>query len=169
MNGNSFGKKNAGASVSFVTEYEIPYENGELRVIAYKNGQKDSEWTLKSGKGEISLVVRESVEHYKDDIRYFEVSAEYENGVIAERTRTRWGRFRPWILWMSPVLGISLVLTFFVWPGNMVVKAVLAGVGYILFGMAYTAAGIPMQSLPIVMTRDMSKRVKLYSAFGIAS
>lgn len=90
-------------------------------------------------------------------------------GVIAERTRTRWGRFRPWILWMSPVLGISLVLTFFVWPGNMVVKAVLAGVGYILFGMAYTAAGIPMQSLPIVMTRDMSKRVKLYSAFGIAS
>lgn len=89
LNGNSFGKKKAGASVSFVTEYEIPYEDGELRVIAYKNGQRDSEWALRSGKGEISIAVRESAEHYKDDIRYFEVSAEYENGVIAVQQSSR--------------------------------------------------------------------------------
>lgn len=90
-------------------------------------------------------------------------------GIIAERTKTKWGRFRPWLLWMCPVLGISFVLTFTNWPGSPTMKAVLAGAGYILFGMAYTAAGIPMQSLPNVMTRDMSEKVRLYSVFGIAS
>ena len=90
-------------------------------------------------------------------------------GVIAERTRSKWGRFRPWLLWMAPVTAITFVLTFFVWPGSIAVKAVLAGVCYILFGMAYTASGIPMQSLPTVMTRNMNERVSLYTVFGIAS
>ncbi len=90
-------------------------------------------------------------------------------GIIAERTKTRWGRFRPWLLWMAPVGSITFVLTFTVWPGSTMTKAILTGICYILFGMAYTASGIPMQSLPTVMTRDANERVKLYSVFGIAT
>lgn len=90
-------------------------------------------------------------------------------GIIAERTKSRWGRFRPYLLWMAPVSSITLVLTFVVWPGSPATKAVISGICYILFGMAYTAAGIPMQSMPTVMTRNNNERVKLYSAFGIAS
>ena len=90
-------------------------------------------------------------------------------GIIAERTKSKWGRFRPWLLWMAPVLAITFILTFVDWPGSPTIKAVLAGISYILFGMAYTAAGIPMQSLPTVMTRNVSARVKLYSGFGIGS
>ena len=90
-------------------------------------------------------------------------------GVIAERTNTKWGRFRPYLLWMAPVLAITFILTFVDWPGSPTSKAILAGICYILFGMAYTAAGIPMQSLPTVMTRNVTSRVRLYSAFGIGS
>lgn len=90
-------------------------------------------------------------------------------GVIAERTKTRWGKFRPYLLWMAPVMTITFILTFVDWPGNPTSKAILAGISYILFGMTYTAAGIPMQSLPTVMTRNVTSRVRLYSAFGIGS
>lgn len=90
-------------------------------------------------------------------------------GVIAERTKSRWGRFRPWLLWMAPVSSITFIMTFIVWPGNAGTKALLAGISYILFGMAYTASGIPMQSLPTVMTRNPGERVKLYAIMGVAS
>lgn len=90
-------------------------------------------------------------------------------GVIAERTHTRWGKFRPYLLWMAPVSTITFVMTFTSWSGSSGTKALLAGISYILFGMAYTGAGIPAQSLPTVMTRDVSARVRLYSFFGVAS
>lgn len=90
-------------------------------------------------------------------------------GVIAERTKSRWGRFRPWLLWMAPISSIAFVLTFIVWPGSAGTKALLAGSSYILFGMTYTASGIPMQSLPTVMTRNPGERVKLYAIMGAAS
>lgn len=90
-------------------------------------------------------------------------------GVIAERTRSKWGRFRPWLLWMTPFTLITFVMTFAVWPGSMISKALLAGVSYILFGMVYTATGIPLQSMPTVMTRVPEERVKLYAVFGAVS
>ena len=90
-------------------------------------------------------------------------------GVIAERTKSRWGRFRPWLLWMAPVSSITFIMTFIVWPGNAGTKALLAGISYILFGMAYTASGIPMQSLPTVMTRNPGERVRLYAIMGVTS
>ena len=33
-------------------------------------------------------------------------------GMIADRTETRWGKFRPWVLWSAPVLGVFMVLCF---------------------------------------------------------
>lgn len=84
-------------------------------------------------------------------------------GVIAEKTRTKWGRYRPYLLFGSPILGIFTVLTFTrpTWTGFA--SVLYCGVTYILCGMAYTATGIAGTALANVLTRDNQERMILIS------
>ncbi|MBN1481725.1 MFS transporter [candidate division KSB1 bacterium] len=82
-------------------------------------------------------------------------------GMIADRTKTPWGKFRPYLLWMAVPYGI-LAYTMFITPEwSQSMKIVYAYVTYILATMAYTAINIPYSSLMAVMTPDPKERTTL--------
>ena len=77
-------------------------------------------------------------------------------GVLADRTNTKWGKFRPWVLWTSVPLGIASLLTFTT-PGlDESGKIVYAVVTYSLLLFLYAANNLPYSSLSGVITGDMA-------------
>ncbi|MDN4476080.1 glycoside-pentoside-hexuronide (GPH):cation symporter [Demequina sp. SYSU T00192] len=84
-------------------------------------------------------------------------------GAAAERTQSRFGRFRTWILRFSPVLSILMVLTFMTVPGSTTVKFIYAIVTYGLLGIVYSMVNVPYGSLVTVMTTDPKERMELGS------
>lgn len=80
-------------------------------------------------------------------------------GAIAERTRSKLGRFRPYIAFGSPVLAIFSVLCFtHPFSGSSTAGVIYAAVTYILTGMLYTLVNIPYGALGPVMTEDAAQR-----------
>lgn len=90
-------------------------------------------------------------------------------GDIADRTNTRWGRFRPYLMFAPPVLAIFNILTFTVFPVTGWLKVVLALVCYVGTGMAYTACSIAYQALQNVCAIDSQVRMNLATARAIGS
>ena len=84
-------------------------------------------------------------------------------GVIGDRTNTRYGKFRPWILWTAIPLGIVLSLLFTTPDLNSTGKIIYAYVTYILFTLIYTANNIPYGALMAVITGDDKERTILGS------
>ena len=84
-------------------------------------------------------------------------------GVIADRTNTKWGKFRPWILWTAIPFGLMAWLTFRTpdLAGNA--KVIYAFVSYILLVIVYSANNLPYAALSGVMTGDMIERTSLSS------
>jgi len=80
-------------------------------------------------------------------------------GAMAERTRTKWGRFRPYIAFGCPLLAIFAVLTFTnPFNGSSAAGVMWAAVTYIVAGMLYTLVNIPYGALAAVMTEDANQR-----------
>ena len=80
-------------------------------------------------------------------------------GIIGDRTNSRYGKFRPWVLWTAIPLAVILSLTFTCPPGlGETGKLVYAYVTYILFTLIYTANNIPYGALMAVMTDDDKER-----------
>jgi GPH family glycoside/pentoside/hexuronide:cation symporter len=79
-------------------------------------------------------------------------------GWIATRTRTRLGKFRPYILFGSPFVGLSFVGMFAapVWFPDQVVVASL--ISHLLFRTMYTVASVPYSSLAAAITYDSRER-----------
>lgn len=75
-------------------------------------------------------------------------------GTIADRTKTRWGRFRPYLLWIAVPFGITGVLLFTTPDFSPTGKLIWAYVTYNLMMMSYTAINIPYTSLLGVITSD---------------
>ena len=90
-------------------------------------------------------------------------------GAIAENTKTRWGRFRPYILWGAPILALFNCLTFLNLDIPNGWKAIWCGFTYIGCGMAYTAVNISTQCFDNVMTASNQERVSLSHIKGIGS
>ena len=89
-------------------------------------------------------------------------------GAIAERTRSKWGRFRPWIAFGCPVLAVFGVLTFTnPFSGTSSAGVIWAAVTYILAGMVYTATNIPYSAMAAVMTEDADQRNKITTSRNI--
>lgn len=88
-------------------------------------------------------------------------------GSLAENTRTRWGRFRPYILWGAPVLALFNCLTFLNLDVPDMWKAVWCGFTYIACGMAYTVVNISVGCLANSMTAVNTERVSLNAIRGI--
>ncbi|WP_164719467.1 MFS transporter [Actinomyces howellii] len=82
-------------------------------------------------------------------------------GYIAERTRSRWGRFRPYVIFGAPVVSITMILTFWMPFSGSGVKVAWAGITYVLLCFAYTVANMAYGSLAGVMTTDSGERVTL--------
>ncbi|NUQ80419.1 MAG: MFS transporter [Bacteroidetes bacterium] len=85
-------------------------------------------------------------------------------GILADRTQTRWGKFRPYILWVAVPFGIAGVLTFTT-PGEMDVtgKIIYAYVTYSIMMMIYSLINVPYASLLGVMSSDGKERTELSS------
>jgi sugar (glycoside-pentoside-hexuronide) transporter len=79
-------------------------------------------------------------------------------GVIADRTHTRWGRFRPWLLWTSFPFGIIGILTFTTPHFSPEGKLIYAWTTYLLLRLIYAANNVPYASLNGVMTDDPNER-----------
>jgi glycoside/pentoside/hexuronide:cation symporter, GPH family len=84
-------------------------------------------------------------------------------GVIADRTKTRWGRFRPWLLWTSVPFGVIGILTFTTPNFSPAAKLVYAWVTYLLLRLIYAANNVPYASLTAVMTDDPNERNSIAS------
>lgn len=82
-------------------------------------------------------------------------------GAIADRTKSRWGKFRPWILWTAIPLGIVSLLAFRT-PGlDYQGKVIYAVVTYALLLLLYAANNLPYGALSGVITGDMKERNSL--------
>ncbi|MDU4288185.1 MFS transporter [Mixta calida] len=84
-------------------------------------------------------------------------------GAIADRTQSRWGRFRPWLLWVSVPYVLFSVLMFTTPDWSYEYKVMYAFVTYFLMSLAYTAINIPYCSLGGVITNDPHERVSCQS------
>lgn len=84
-------------------------------------------------------------------------------GIIADRTRTRWGKFRPWVLWTSVPFGVMALLTFTTPDLGHNGKIIYAFVTYTLLVTIYSANNLPYAALSGVMTGNMSQRNSLSS------
>ena len=79
-------------------------------------------------------------------------------GAIADRTSTKWGKFRPWILWTSIPLGIISVLAFSTPDFEYKGKLIYAVITYTLLLLLYAASNLPYSALSGVITGDMKER-----------
>src|SRR4030065_1820730 len=89
-------------------------------------------------------------------------------GAIADRTKTRWGKYRPYLLWMAIPVAISFVLLFSTPNLSSLGKIMWIWIIYILMEMMFTMVDIPYQSLLPMITSDNNERNSL-SAFRVAS
>jgi GPH family glycoside/pentoside/hexuronide:cation symporter len=90
-------------------------------------------------------------------------------GVIADRTHSKYGKFRPWLLWTAVPFGIIGVLTFTTPNFSPVGKIIYAWVTYILLRVIYTVNNVPYASLTAVMTSDPDERTSISSYRQIAA
>jgi len=84
-------------------------------------------------------------------------------GIIADRTNTRWGKFRPWLLWTSIPFGAVALLAFSTPDFDENGKVIYAFVTYILLLIIYAANNLPYSALSGVLTGNMSDRNSLSS------
>lgn len=84
-------------------------------------------------------------------------------GAIADRTQSRWGRFRPWLLWISLPYVLFSVLMFTTPDWSYDNKVIYAFATYFLMSLTYTAINIPYCSLGGVITNDPGERVSCQS------
>jgi glycoside/pentoside/hexuronide:cation symporter, GPH family len=82
-------------------------------------------------------------------------------GIIADRTSTRWGKFRPYLLWISVPIGVVGIATFYTPDLSTSGKIVYAYVTYTLMMMAYTAINIPYSALMGVLSPDTQQRTSV--------
>jgi glucuronide carrier protein len=91
-------------------------------------------------------------------------------GQVADGTSTRWGKFRPYLLFGSVPLLVLLVAVFSI-PGALGDNATLvwALVSYALFSLAYSFVNIPYGSLSAAMTQEPEERARLSSSRVVAA
>ena len=90
-------------------------------------------------------------------------------GLLIDRTNTRWGKFRPWVLWTIIPFCVFYVLAFYN-PGihEKSMVATYATISYVLMMTAYSFNNIPYTSLGGVMTSDIKERTSITTIRFIA-
>ena len=83
-------------------------------------------------------------------------------GILSDRTKTRWGKFRPWVLWTAIPFCIFYMLAFYN-PGieEKGMVATYATISYVLLMTVYSFNNIPYTSLGGVMTSDIRERTSI--------
>lgn len=90
-------------------------------------------------------------------------------GVIADRTNTRWGKFRPYLMFAPPFLAVFNILTFTVFPLEGIAKTIVCLICYVGTGMLYTVVNLSYGGLLNRIARDSQARMNYVTAKSIAA
>ncbi|MDI1464042.1 glycoside-pentoside-hexuronide (GPH):cation symporter [Catellatospora sp. KI3] len=82
-------------------------------------------------------------------------------GALVDRTRTRWGRFRPYLVFVPPVLAAATVVCVSAPQLGGGGKLVFAYLSYLLWGMAFTAMDVPYWSMSAALSTDAQDRTAI--------
>jgi GPH family glycoside/pentoside/hexuronide:cation symporter len=93
--------------------------------------------------------------------RFWDMGIDPVIGIISDRTQTRWGKFRPYILFGAIPYAILAILTFTTPNLGEMGRIIYAGATYVLLMTAYAAVNLPYSSLAAVMTSDTYERAGL--------
>jgi Na+/melibiose symporter-like transporter len=90
-------------------------------------------------------------------------------GVMADRTNTRWGKFRPWVLWTALPFAVAMVLAYTVPGFRYGPTLIYAAVTNILLMTLYSANNTPYSAMTAVMTGDVNERTSISSFRFVAA
>jgi GPH family glycoside/pentoside/hexuronide:cation symporter len=93
--------------------------------------------------------------------RFWDMAIDPVIGVVSDRTNTRWGKFRPYILFGAVPYAVLAVLTFTTPDFGEYGKIIYAGATYVLLMTAYAFINLPYSALGAVMTDDTYERAGL--------
>ena len=93
--------------------------------------------------------------------RFWDMAIDPVIGIVSDRTNTRWGKFRPYILFGAIPYSILAILTFSTPNFGEAGKIAYAGATYVLLMTAYAAINLPYSALGAVMTDDTYERAGL--------
>jgi len=93
--------------------------------------------------------------------RFWDMAIDPVIGIVADRTNTRWGKFRPYILFGAVPYAVLAILTFTTPNLGEVGKIIYAGATYVLLMTAYATINLPYSALGAVMTDDTYERAGL--------
>ncbi|MEI8271101.1 MAG: MFS transporter [Paludibacter sp.] len=93
--------------------------------------------------------------------RFWDMAIDPIIGVVSDRTNTRWGKFRPYILFGAIPYAILAILTFTTPNFGELGKIIYAGATYVLLMTAYATINLPYSALGAVMTDDTYERAGL--------
>lgn len=79
-------------------------------------------------------------------------------GMIADRTKTKWGKFRPYLLAGPFVIALTTLLCFWNFGGSAAGTVALAAVCYVLWGMSYTVYDIPIWAISSVSSHNADEK-----------
>lgn len=100
-------------------------------------------------------------------VRVFDGVTDLGMGTVVDRTKSKHGKARPWVLWMAIPFGVTSVLLFAVPDVSMTYKIVYAYISYIALIICYTAISIPYKTLLGLMTQDQQGRSLLNIYTGV--
>jgi len=93
--------------------------------------------------------------------RFWDMAVDPIIGIVSDRTNTRWGKFRPYILFGAIPYAVLAILTFTTPDFGELGKILYAGATYVLLMTAYAAINLPYSALGAVMTNDTYERAGL--------
>lgn len=97
--------------------------------------------------------------------KFIDAGTDYMVGALCDRTDTKMGRYRPWMLIGAPVLAVGMVLLFSVLTGwSAGAKLAWAYITYILFSFGYTMVNIPMAPIVSTLSPVPSERTNIATA-----
>jgi len=95
--------------------------------------------------------------------RVFDAVTDPLMGIIADRTKSRWGKYRPYLLWVAIPFAVMGVITFYTPDFGSTGKLIYAYITYIFMMTVYSAINIPYASLLGVMSPNPDERNTLSS------
>ena len=94
--------------------------------------------------------------------KFIDAFTDYMVGAMIDRTDTKMGRYRPWMLYGAPVLAVGIVLLFSVPTGwSAGAKLAWAYVTYVIFSFGYTLVNIPMAPIVSSLSASATERTKI--------
>ena len=93
--------------------------------------------------------------------RFWDMAIDPVVGIVSDRTQTRWGKFRPYLLFGAIPYAVLAILTFTTPNFSETGKILYAGATYVLLMTAYAAVNLPYSSLAAVMSSDTYERAGL--------